>query len=91
MTRPRPSYTPKPRIWDQIQVTARFGKGGNWFSTIRSELEKQGFPLYDNFLGGWDADAIDLWLDRRSGIAESNILDADKELDKWEKSGCHIS
>lgn len=80
MTRPRPSYTPTPRIWDQTQVNARFGKGGNWHRNHRAELEAMGFPAYDEFLDGWDADAIELWLDKRSGIDADNS-GADNDLD----------
>ena len=84
LTRPRPSYTPTPRIWDDFQVAARFGKGETWFDKHRDELEAQGFPQYDDFLGGRDADAIELWFDRRSGIAADAMNNADRELEQWE-------
>ena len=75
MTRARPPYTPTPRIWNEFQMNARFGKGGNWYHNHRTELEAMGFPAFDEFLGGWDADAIEFWFDRRSGIAEVMVDD----------------
>lgn len=77
MTRARPTYTPTPRIWNESQINVRMGKGGNWFHDHRAELEAMGFPAYDEFLGGWDADAIELWLDKRSGIISADNENVD--------------
>ena len=86
MTRPRPPYTPTPRIWTAAQISVRLGHGGNWFNEHRAELGSEGFPAYDNFLGGWDADAIELWLDRRAGIAAADhaMNDLAREIEQWE-------
>ena len=75
MTRARPLYTPIPRNWDEYQVSARLGRGVTWFRSHRDQLEAKGFPAYDDFLGGWDADAIELWFDKRSGIAGADHAD----------------
>ena len=72
MTRRRPSYTPTPRILDKFQTSVRLGNGETWFDKNRAQLEAMGFPQYDDFLGGWDADAIEIWFDKRSGLANDN-------------------
>lgn len=81
MTRKRPEFTPTPRIWGVFDVATRLGHSESWFSGKRSELESKGFPPYDDFLGGWDADAIDLWLDQRSGL-NVEYASSDPALDK---------
>lgn len=69
MAAPKPRYTPSPRVWNEFQVASRLNHGLEWFRKNRSELEgKDGFPGKDNRLGGWDSKAIELWLDRRSGL-----------------------
>ena len=84
MTRPRPSYTPDPRNLDEYQTATRLGHGVTWLRSNRDRLEAMGFPAYDDFLGGWDADAIELWFDRRSGIAAEPMNNADREIEQWE-------
>ncbi len=69
MSRAKPSYIPTPRTWDAFQVAARLGKGREWLKAHRQELEADGFPRYDDLLHGWDANAIEAWLDKRSGLA----------------------
>ena len=87
MTRTRPSYTPKPRIWNDIQVATRLGCGKTKVAEIRPRLEAMGFPQYDDILGGRDANAIEVWLDKRSGLSIScDLIDVDTEIDKWEAS-----
>jgi hypothetical protein len=68
MSRAKPSYTPTPRVFDAYQVATRLNKSETWFHANRADLEAQAFPKRDDFLGGWDADAIERWLDLRSGI-----------------------
>ena len=71
MTKAKPKYTPDPRAWDDYQVAARLNKGVVWFNTHRSELEAAGFPRFDDLLGGRDANAIEAWFDRRSGLGQA--------------------
>ncbi len=70
MTRARPKYTPTPRILDAYQVACRLNKGEGWFQQHREELYQQDFPKFDPLLCGWDGDAIDIWLDKRAGLAD---------------------
>ncbi len=92
MTRTRPSYTPTPRIWKGFQVATRLGCGETKFDTMRPHLEAMGFPQYDDILGGWDANAIEAWLDKRAGLSDScDQIDADTEIDRWETSQCDTS
>ena len=87
MTRTRPRYTPTPRIWNEFQVATHLNCGETKFAEIRPRLEAMGFPQYDNILGGRDANAIEAWLDKRSGLSNScDLIDADTEIDKWEAS-----
>ncbi len=53
--RSRPKFTPPPRIWSAHQLACRLGKGENWFSGHRAELEKLGLPRFDKVLGGYDS------------------------------------
>lgn len=68
MSRAKPSYTPNPRVCDAYQVATRLNKSETWFNANRQALEAQGFPKRDDFLGGWDIVAVELWFDLRSGI-----------------------
>lgn len=82
MTTPKPRYIPPPRAWNEAQVAARLNRGLEWFRKNRVTLEKDGFPRKDTLLDGWDSKAIDLWMDRRSGLvlaandAENQLLGA---------------
>lgn len=92
MSRTRPSYTPIPRIQSKFQVVTRLGCGETKFDTIRARLEAMGFPQYDDILGGWDANAIEAWLDKRAGLSAScGLVDADIEIDRWVASQCDTS
>ena len=70
MTSAKLSYNPTPRMLDAFQVSARLGKGAGWLKEHRAELEAAGFPTYDKLLGGTDGNAIEAWIDRRSGLAQ---------------------
>ena len=65
----KPKYTPTPRILNARQVAIRLGMSESGFVNRRPGLETRGFPQRDDFLQGWDANAIEAWLDRRSGLA----------------------
>ncbi len=68
MARRRPHFTPNPRIWNDFQLATRLGHSESWLYSHRAELETQSFPPKDDFLGGTDADAVEAWLDARSGL-----------------------
>ncbi len=75
MTRGRPKFIPTPRVWSDFQVACRLGKSESWLGIHRPRLEAEGFPPRDPLLGGTDADAVEVWLNRRSGIANGKLDD----------------
>ena len=81
MTRAKPPYVPAPRALAAYQVAARINRGVEWFKAHRPELEAEGFPEYDELLGGWDGKAIEVWFDHRSGLAPGTNND-DAALDR---------
>ncbi len=95
MTRPR------RRLWDYESprgITAGeaahlLGISESTFKTILPDLERAGFPKQDSLTGRRDKKAIDLWLDRRAGIASPLAVDQGDDgdlgarLDQWVKSG----
>lgn len=86
MTRAKPSFCQVPRTWNRAQVAARLGKGEDWFREKRVDLEEAGFPAYDELLKGWDGNAIEAWLDQRSGIA---VTMTSNPWDKAVGNGAH--
>lgn len=64
----RAKFMPRPRIWNEHQVACRLGFAVATFRTRIEKLVGQGFPQEDDLLGGWDANAVERWLDRRSGL-----------------------
>lgn len=70
MGRPKPKFTPEPRIWSDFQVATRLGRSEEWLRQHRDKL--LGFPPVDNELGGTDADAIEAWLDVRAGLIDTS-------------------
>lgn len=83
MPGPKPRYVPKPRIWTSPQVSAWFGKSEGWFSENRPNLETEGFPRYDPLVKGWDAKAIELWRDQRSGIFAAEAV---PDINPWDRT-----
>ena len=84
-----PPFLPRPRIWSKSQVCARFQRCVSWFDANRSELEAQGFPTFDQLLGGWDSQAVERWFDRRAGIdarCDDRVAKSEKTLDEWAQS-----
>ncbi len=69
MTRARPKFTPNPRVWSDFQLACRLNKTEPWLKSNRGRLEAEGLPQRDPLLDGTDADAVEAWLDARSGLA----------------------
>ena len=92
MTRPKPAYVPAPRILSAYQVAARLGIAVSQFYNRRAKLESRGFPTRDTLLCGWDAHAIEAWLDRRAGIGPSSAPAGDDWMDaiNAEKDGASV-
>jgi len=84
--RRKPNYVPLPRILDIYQVACRLGACESTFRNRRKKLEELGFPKKDEELGGWDADAIEAWFDRRSGLETGFSFDLEAELRGWDPS-----
>ena len=80
MTRARPKFTPTPRVWNEFQLACRLGKSQPWLKSNRDRLEAEGFPQPDPRLGGTDADGVESWLDRLSGIANGALAGAGDPL-----------
>ncbi len=81
MTRARPKFIPTPRVFSDFQLATRLGKSESWLKINRDRLEAEGLPQRDTLLDGTDADAVETWLDRRSGLSTAN---PDQELDAWQ-------
>lgn len=64
----------------EFQVACRINRAESWLAQHRSRLEAQGFPRRDPLLGGTDGDAIDAWLDQRSGLATDQDGSSDTGL-----------
>ena len=75
MTRRRPAYVPAPRILTEYQVACRFGRSEGWLRETRTRLEREGFPARDEWLDGTDAEAVELWFDRRAGLIDEPAVD----------------
>ena len=65
------------RIWNQEEVAIRLHMSSEWFRQQRNKLEAQGFPQKNKLLGGWDAKAIELWLDQMAGLKRPENYDED--------------
>jgi len=72
-----------PRLKPKSAVAKRLGMCVATFDKRLSDLQMQGFPLYDTLLGGYDMKAIDTWLDRRAGLLTTSKRNADAEFDEW--------
>ena len=87
MTRAKPTYIPPPRILNATQVAARLGMSASNFHNKRAAYEAAGFPRYDDLLRGWDGNAIERWLDNRSGIDPSSSAPGDRLMEKIRGGG----
>jgi hypothetical protein len=75
VSRAKPAFVPAPRIWTAYQVACRLGISEETWRRRREAWEAQGFPAYDDFLGGWDGEAIERWFDRRAGLVSTTSGD----------------
>ena len=73
MAKSKRRYVPTPRILTTTyQIASYLDRSEGWFRTKQPKLEEAGFPQEDKLLGGWDIDAIDRWLDKRSGLTQDS-------------------
>ena len=86
MSRSKPDYVPLPRYLDIFQVATRLGMCENTFRNRRGRLEELGFPKMDEAVEGWDSEAIEAWIDKRSGLKTGFATNLEAELREWEPS-----
>lgn len=83
MSAPKPRSAVSNRGWTNAQVAQRLGVSISWLQENRANLEKEGFPKADQLLAGrTDSKAVELWLDRRSGIAANDDIGFDIALQR---------
>lgn len=58
----------QPRMVSPEKVARRLGVTPAAFSSKRSDLERDGFPMPDGVLGTYCLEAVDKWIDRRAGL-----------------------
>ena len=68
MSSAKPKFVPEPRVRSSYQVACRFNVSEATFKKKRPDLERAGFPRYDDLLGGWDSAAIEAWFNLRCGL-----------------------
>lgn len=61
-------FMPEPRGWTQVQVCARLGLSLSRFQEVKKQLKDEGMPQPDPITGRTDANALEAWMDRRSGL-----------------------
>ena len=86
MSAAKPKVFVEPRIYSRREVAQLLGKGDTWFSANLPRLVAEGMPLFDPLLNGWDAKAIHLWLDRRSGLISDQQATVSDFTDAWLKA-----
>jgi len=63
-----------------------FNRGVTWWSENRRNLESEGMPAFDPLLGGWDAKAVNAWLDQRAGLVSDPVVASSDFTDAWLKA-----
>jgi hypothetical protein len=66
---------PESRFWNEKQAASRLGKSAAWFNSHFPHLRQHGFPNKDPLIGGFPKEAVERFIDNRSGI----IRDDDPE------------
>lgn len=69
-----------PRMLPPAKVARRLGLTPAEFATKRGELETAGFPCPDAVLGNYSLEAVDKWIDRRSGLTPANDAVSDPSV-----------
>jgi hypothetical protein len=72
----RPRMKRLPRIAQTDEALATYlDHSAAWLRLHAQKLYAAGFPRRDALVDGWDLNAIDAWLDRRSGILPVERID----------------
>ena len=74
-------------MFNATQVAARLGISVSTFKNRLKIYEAIGFPRYDDVQGGWDSNAIERWLDMRSGIDPLSTVQSDRLMEKIRGGG----
>jgi len=69
-------------MFNATQVAARLGISVSTFKNRLKIYEAAGFPKYDDDQRGWDSNAIEQWLDIRSGIDPLSTVQGDRLMEK---------
>lgn len=74
----KPKFIPDPRYWTEYQLACRLNKSVQWLRQHRERLEGQGLPKPDPDFG-YDSEAVERWLDLRSGLRTPSPSDQEQE------------
>lgn len=86
MTAAKPKFRPEPRGWTDLQVAAYLNMSATYFSDRKADLYAAGMPKPDELLGKkTDADALKLWLDKRSGLVDARLESGPKSIELIER------
>jgi len=79
MTGKRPRITRQPRVAQTDETMGAYlDHSASWLRLHMPRLIAAGFPKRDALLDGWDLNAVDAWLDRRSGMIPTERIDLKK-------------
>lgn len=70
MSSRKPTFRPTPRGWDTSQVCAWLGVSASWLRQNREALHRNGMPRPDPLTHRTDAQALEAWMNRRSGLLD---------------------
>ena len=70
MTQAKMKFKPAPRGWDTIQVCAWLGVSVSWLRLHKEALRRAGMPQSDPLTNRTDAQALEAWMNRRSGLLD---------------------
>ncbi len=76
----------EPRIYHRRELVMLLNCGETWLASNLAKLQADGMPPFDPLLNGWDAKAVNLWLDRRRGLVSDQQAASCDFTDAWLKA-----
>ena len=70
----------QPRMVGPEKIARRLGITLSAFNEKRPALEQEGFPKPDSVLGTYCLEAVDRWIDRRSGLTPAGAPVSDPAI-----------